>query len=47
MLLIDMGAFQEGYASDMTRMVYLGSAPLKYRRAYRAVLEAQRRPSIR
>ena len=41
MLLIDMGAFQEGYASDMTRMVYLGSAPLKYRRAYRAVLEAQ------
>lgn len=41
MLLIDMGAFQDGYASDMTRMVYLGSAPPKYRRAYRAVLEAQ------
>jgi Xaa-Pro aminopeptidase len=41
MLLIDMGAFQDGYASDMTRMVYLGSAPPKYKRAYRAVLEAQ------
>jgi Xaa-Pro aminopeptidase len=41
MLLIDMGAFREGYASDMTRMVYLGTAPPKYRRAYRAVLEAQ------
>lgn len=42
MLLIDMGAFRAGYASDMTRMVYLGAAPAKYKRAYRAVLEAQR-----
>ena len=41
MLLIDMGAFRQGYASDMTRMVYLGAAPPKYKRAYRAVLEAQ------
>jgi Xaa-Pro aminopeptidase len=41
MLLIDMGAFREGYASDMTRMVYLGTAPPKYKRAYRAVREAQ------
>ncbi len=41
MLLIDMGAFRDGYASDMTRMVYLGKAPTKYRKAYRAVLEAQ------
>ena len=26
MLLIDMGAFRNGYASDMTRMVYVGPA---------------------
>jgi Xaa-Pro aminopeptidase len=41
MLLIDMGAFRDGYASDMTRMVYVGTAPPKYKRTYRAVLEAQ------
>ncbi len=41
MLLIDMGAFRHGYASDMTRMVYLGRAPQRYRKAYRAVLESQ------
>jgi Xaa-Pro aminopeptidase len=41
MLLIDMGAFREGYASDMTRMVYLGPAKRKYKKAYKAVLEAQ------
>ncbi|HYA15920.1 MAG TPA: Xaa-Pro peptidase family protein [Bryobacteraceae bacterium] len=40
-LLIDMGAFREGYASDMTRMVHVGPAPAKYREAYNAVLEAQ------
>jgi Xaa-Pro aminopeptidase len=40
-LLIDMGAFRDGYASDMTRMVHVGSATPKYKRAYRAVLEAQ------
>jgi len=40
-LLIDMGAFREGYASDMTRMVHVGRATPKYKRAYRAVLEAQ------
>lgn len=40
-LLIDMGAFRKGYASDMTRMAYVGRATPKYRRAYRAVLEAQ------
>ena len=40
-LLIDMGAFRDGYASDMTRMVHVGPAPPKYKRAYRAVLEAQ------
>jgi Xaa-Pro aminopeptidase len=40
-LLIDMGAFLGGYASDMTRMVHVGAATPKYKRAYRAVLEAQ------
>jgi Xaa-Pro aminopeptidase len=40
-LLIDMGAFQDGYASDMTRMVHVGAATPKYKRAYKAVLEAQ------
>jgi Xaa-Pro aminopeptidase len=41
MLLIDMGAFYEGYASDMTRMVHVGAAGSKYRKAYQAILEAQ------
>lgn len=41
MVLIDMGAFWHGYASDMTRMVHLGKAPPKYKRAYKAVLDAQ------
>ncbi|MDP9052730.1 MAG: Xaa-Pro peptidase family protein [Acidobacteriota bacterium] len=40
-LLIDMGAFQEGYASDMTRMIHVGQPTPKYKKAYRAVLEAQ------
>ncbi len=40
-LLIDMGAFRDGYASDMTRMVHVGPPAPKYKRAYRAVLEAQ------
>ena len=41
MLLIDMGAFCDGYASDMTRMVHLGQSDAIYKRAYAAVLEAQ------
>lgn len=40
-LLIDMGAFLDGYASDMTRMAHAGAAAPKYKRVYRAVLEAQ------
>jgi Xaa-Pro aminopeptidase len=40
-LLLDMGAFRDGYASDMTRMVHIGPATPKYKRAYKAVLEAQ------
>jgi Xaa-Pro aminopeptidase len=41
MLLIDMGAFRDGYASDMTRMAHVGAPPAKYKSAYRAVLDAQ------
>jgi Xaa-Pro aminopeptidase len=40
-LLIDMGTFRDGYASDMTRMAHIGAAAPKYKRTYRAVLEAQ------
>jgi Xaa-Pro aminopeptidase len=41
LLLIDMGAMREGYASDMTRMAHLGAPPKKIRGLYKAVLEAQ------
>ncbi len=40
-VLVDMGAMLEGYASDMTRMLFLGRPDTRFRRAYRAVLEAQ------
>jgi Xaa-Pro aminopeptidase len=39
--IVDMGAMQDGYASDMTRMLFLGAPGAKVKRAYRAVLEAQ------
>ncbi|MGE5647819.1 MAG: M24 family metallopeptidase [Acidobacteriota bacterium] len=41
LLLIDMGASREGYASDMTRMAFAGRPGPKVRAVYRAVLEAQ------
>lgn len=41
LLLIDMGASLQGYASDMTRVVHLGKAGSRARRLYDAVLEAQ------
>jgi Xaa-Pro aminopeptidase len=41
LVVVDMGAFQEGYASDMTRMLFVGTPPVKAKRMYRAVLEAQ------
>ena len=41
LVVVDMGAFQDGYASDMTRMLFLGSPGAKVKRTYRAVLEAQ------
>jgi Xaa-Pro aminopeptidase len=36
-----MGASREGYASDMTRMAFLGRPGRKIRELYAAVLEAQ------
>jgi Xaa-Pro aminopeptidase len=36
-----MGAMLEGYASDMTRMLHIGTPTSKVKRMYRAVLEAQ------
>lgn len=41
LLLIDMGAFLGGYASDMTRMAHLGRVPTETRKLYDAVHEAQ------
>src|ERR1035437_8526246 len=41
LVVVDMGAFQDGYASDMTRMLSVGAPTAKAKRMYRAVLEAQ------
>ncbi len=41
LILIDMGTFRDGYASDMTRTLHLGAPPAKIRRMYQAVLESQ------
>ncbi|HJZ97856.1 MAG TPA: Xaa-Pro peptidase family protein [Candidatus Solibacter sp.] len=41
LLLVDMGAMLEGYASDMTRMLFLGTPDGRVKHAYNAVLEAQ------
>jgi Xaa-Pro aminopeptidase len=41
LLLVDMGASRDGYASDMTRMAFLGRPGRKVRELYGAVLEAQ------
>jgi Xaa-Pro aminopeptidase len=41
LLLIDMGATLAGYASDMTRVVFLGRPGSRIKRIYEAVLEAQ------
>ena len=40
-LLIDWGAFYQGYASDLTRTFHRPDAPTDYRDAYQAVLQAQ------
>jgi len=41
LLLIDMGACQQGYMSDMTRMLFLGQPSRRVRGMYNAVLKAQ------
>jgi Xaa-Pro aminopeptidase len=41
LVVLDQGAILRGYCSDMTRTVFVGRAPAKVRRLYRAVLEAQ------
>jgi Xaa-Pro aminopeptidase len=41
LIVVDMGALQEGYCSDMTRMLFVGTPGVKVKRTYRAVLEAQ------
>ena len=41
LIVVDMGALQEGYCSDMTRMLFLGTPNAMVKRTYKAVLEAQ------
>jgi len=41
-LLIDLGCMLEGFAGDMTRTVYVGKAPEKFKKRYQAVLDAQK-----
>lgn len=41
LVVVDMGAMQDGYCSDMTRMLFLGTPTPRVKRTYRAVLEAQ------
>jgi Xaa-Pro aminopeptidase len=41
LVVVDMGALEAGYCSDMTRMLYLGRPSAKVKRIYGAVLEAQ------
>ena len=41
LLLIDMGACQDGYMSDMTRVLYLGNPGRRIRNLHGAVLKAQ------
>lgn len=41
LVVLDMGAVLENYCSDMTRTVFVGRAPLRIRKWYRAVQDAQ------
>lgn len=41
LILVDMGASVDGYASDMTRVLHSGRAGRKVKQVYAAVLEAQ------
>jgi len=42
-ILFDWGAVVDGYCSDLTRMVFVGSIPRKLGEVYKIVLEAQQR----
>ena len=42
LVVIDLGAILRHYCSDLTRTVYVGRAPERVRRWYRAVAEAQK-----
>lgn len=41
LVVVDMGAIEAGYCSDMTRMLHVGAPNPKTKRMYKAVLEAQ------
>lgn len=41
LLLIDMGSSQDGYMSDMTRVLFFGQANRRHRAMYQSVLKAQ------
>jgi len=41
LVVLDLGAILRRYCSDLTRTVYVGRAPLRVRRWYRAILDAQ------
>ena len=41
LVVIDMGCFRDGYASDMTRTIAVGEPSTKAQRVYNIVLEAQ------
>lgn len=43
LVIFDLGAILGGYASDMTRTLYLGRPSFRTRKLYRAVREAQQR----
>ncbi len=43
MIVIDLGAMNCGYNSDLTRTVFLGRIERKYRRIYSIVLDAQKK----
>ena len=41
LVVLDLGAILRHYCSDLTRMVFLGRAPARIRRWYKAVVQAQ------
>ncbi|MBU4481099.1 Xaa-Pro peptidase family protein, partial [Patescibacteria group bacterium] len=41
-LLIDMGAKYKGYCSDLTRTIFVGKAPQRFKKIYNLVLETQK-----